>query len=73
MSATSDTPVETVASTIALVRKCSRNPRLFVMVGGRLFNEAPELAEAVGADGAAETADAALSMADKAVKRPALA
>ena len=70
LSATSDTPVETIAATIALVRKCSPNPRLFVLVGGRLFLDEPDLGRTVGADAVAGTAAEALSLADKAV-RPA--
>lgn len=73
LSATADIPVEAVASTVALVRRCSLNPRLFVMVGGRLFVEHPALAEMVGADAATATAADALSVADKAVKAPAIA
>ena len=73
LSATSDTKVEDVTSTIALVRKGSLNPGLFVLVGGRLFEEGPELVATVGADAFAATASAALSVADKAVKRQAIA
>ena len=73
ISATSDTPTETIASTIAQVRKASRNPNLFVMVGGRLFIEDPALATAVGADAASETAGDALIIADKAIRPLAFA
>ena len=68
LSATSDTPVEAIAATIALVRKCSPNPRLFVLVGGRLFIDEPDLGDTVGADSVAATAADALSLADKAVR-----
>ncbi len=73
LSAMADAPVTEVASTIALVRKGSLNPRLFVLVGGRLFGDDPELVATVGADAYAPSASAALSVADKAVKRPAIA
>ena len=67
LSATSDTPTEVIAATIAQVRRASRNPALFVMVGGRLFIENPALAGAVGADAGSETAAAALSVAENAI------
>ena len=67
LSATSDTPAEIIASTIARVRQASRNPKLFVMVGGRLFIENPSLATAVGADAASGSAADALLIADKAI------
>ncbi len=73
VSATSDTPVRRVAEVIAAVRRRSLNPRLFVLVGGRLFIDNPELAAEVGADAAPHTAADALSAAGAAVKRPALA
>ena len=69
LSATSDTSVADIASTIALVRKGSLNPRLFVLVGGGLFVDNPGLAADVGADAFAESAAVALSEADKAVQR----
>lgn len=71
LSATADTPTEVIASTIAQVRKASRNPDLFVMVGGRLFVENPGFASLVGADVASTTADEALSVADNAIHRRA--
>ncbi len=70
LSATSDTPTEVIVSTIAAVRRASRNPGLFVMVGGRLFIDDPTLAAVVGADAASGTAGDALLIADKAI-RPA--
>ena len=73
LSATSDTPADVIASTIAQVRKASRNPRLFVMVGGRLFIDDPALAGVVGADAASVTAGEALSIADNAINRHASA
>jgi methanogenic corrinoid protein MtbC1 len=73
LSATSDVRADDVAATIALARRRSLNPELFVMVGGRVFSGDAALVRAVGADATAETADDALSLADKAVRRPALA
>lgn len=45
--------LETVAALVRRVRKESRNRGVGVMVGGRLFAEKPELANAVGADATA--------------------
>ena len=73
LSATSDTPNDVIASTIAQVRRVSLNPQLFVMVGGRLFVDDPGLASVVGADAASETAADALCLADKAIKPRAFA
>ena len=73
LSATSDTPTEAIASTIAQVRQASRNPKLFVMVGGRLFMDDPALAARVGADAASGAAGDALLIADKAIRPAALA
>ena len=50
-------------SIIVALRNVSRNPRLCVMVGGRIFSESPELAESVGADGTAPDAKIALKVA----------
>ena len=73
LSATSATPTEVIGSTIAQVRQASRNPSLFVMVGGRLFIDDPALATVVGADAASGTASDALLIADKAIRPAALA
>ena len=73
LSATSDTPTEVIATTIAQVRHASRNPAVFVMVGGRLFIDNPALANVVGADAASQTAGDALLIADKAIRPAALA
>ena len=68
LSATADTPAAVIGSTIAQVRRASANPKLFVMVGGRLFIEHPALVAAVGADAASVTAGDALLIADKAIR-----
>lgn len=73
LSATRDTPVEVIAATVAGVRAASCNRGLFVMVGGRLFDESPELVDEVGADACSASADDALFVADNAVKPAALA
>ncbi len=41
---------------IASVRRHAQNPRLVVLVGGRVFSENPELVARVGADGYAASA-----------------
>ena len=68
LSVTCDTPVAPIAALVARVRAASRNPDLFVMVGGRMFCERPELARDAGADATASDARNALLIADKAVR-----
>jgi methanogenic corrinoid protein MtbC1 len=58
-------------SMIAALRNVSRNSRLCVMVGGRVFSEDPELAAHVGADGTARDAKLALEVADRLVRERA--
>jgi methanogenic corrinoid protein MtbC1 len=69
LSASCDTQTDSVISVIAAIRKASRNPNLFILVGGRLFIEQPELVSRVGADATAPSGSDALLIADKAVKR----
>ena len=52
---------------IHALRSVSRNPRIVVMVGGRVFMEDPLLATAVGADGTAPDAVQAVAVADSLV------
>lgn len=42
-----------LAATIRDIRRASRNPQIGVLVGGKIFNEQPELAVLVGADATA--------------------
>jgi methanogenic corrinoid protein MtbC1 len=56
-----------MASTIAAIRDSSTIP---IIVGGYLFHENPRLAEALGADGCAHDAEAAVAVADALVPRP---
>ena len=51
-------------SAILTVRSVSRNPRVRIMVGGRIFIEDPGLADRVGADGTAPDACRALAVAE---------
>lgn len=48
-----DQRLEILASAIRDIRRASRNPHLGVLVGGKVFNEQPELAVLVGADATA--------------------
>ncbi len=72
LSAHAEDQAEEVASTIAAARKASRNRGLFVLVGGRLFIENPELVSAVGADATAPNGGEALLVADKAIRQLSL-
>lgn len=69
LSASCDTQTEQVASAVTAIRKASRNPGVFILVGGRLFIERPELVSLVGADATAPNGSDALLIADKAVRR----
>jgi methanogenic corrinoid protein MtbC1 len=53
LSVSCDRGVEQLPELIRSIRRASRNPGIGVMVGGRPFNERPELAAAVGADATA--------------------
>ena len=59
-----DRHVARVGSVIAALRSVTRNPRLCVMVGGRVFSANPALAVDVGADGTARDAKLALALAE---------
>lgn len=63
-----DCNIAPLGSIIAALRNVSRNPRLCVMVGGRVFSANPGLAEQVGADGTARDANLALKLADSLVR-----
>ncbi|KUR78602.1 hypothetical protein AQZ49_07060 [Novosphingobium sp. FSW06-99] len=53
---------------IAALRKVSKNPRVCVMVGGRVFSADPDLVAQVGADGTAPDAKAAPQVAGDLVR-----
>lgn len=67
MSVSADTHLDHVRANIGAVRKASRNPELFVMVGGRLFVEHPELVLDVSADATAVSGGEALLIANLAL------
>jgi MerR family transcriptional regulator, light-induced transcriptional regulator len=59
-----DGHIEPAASLIRAIRTVSMNPSLCIMVGGRLSAEQPAIATLVGADGTAQTAAAAVTVAE---------
>lgn len=58
-----DHHIAELSSIIVALRNVSRNPRVCVMVGGRIFSANPERAVQVGADGTAPDARLALKVA----------
>lgn len=65
LTAGSERQLESMRTTIALIRRESRNQAIGVMVGGPMFTANPELARDVGADDTAPNAPAAVLMAQK--------
>lgn len=57
-------PTASLSSLVSSIRSVSSNPGIRVMVGGRLINEEPELAEKCGADATAIDAIGALEIAN---------
>lgn len=62
-----DSHIERAASLIRAIRSVSMNPNISVMVGGRITVEQPGIATLIGADGTADTAAAAVGVADRLV------
>jgi methanogenic corrinoid protein MtbC1 len=52
---------------VRAIRVASRNPNIFIMVGGRLFLDQPDMVSAVGADGTALSGGDALLIANHAL------
>jgi len=67
LSASTDGEIAALAQTIKAARKTSRNPKLAIMVGGPLLQRQPELAQLLGADGVADDANSAITLATKLV------
>ncbi len=67
LSASTDGEITALAQTIKAARKTSRNPKLAIMVGGPLLQRQPELAQRLGADGVADDATSATTLATKLV------
>ena len=63
-----DCPSAALANLIKAMRSASANPKISVLVGGRMINNNPELVHEVGADGTGTDALAALDMAETLVK-----
>ena len=68
MTGSGDGHLAALASIIVGLRNVSRNPRVCVMVGGRIFTADPALATTVGADGTARDARLALRLAGDLVR-----
>ena len=66
-----DCPSAALGNLIKAVRNVSANPHIMVLVGGRMINENPGIAEEVGADGTASDALAALELANALVRTAA--
>jgi MerR family transcriptional regulator, light-induced transcriptional regulator len=62
-----DANIERLPSLILAIRSVSRNPRLCVMLGGRVLTADPELVGRVGADGTAADARCAVETASRLV------
>jgi methylmalonyl-CoA mutase cobalamin-binding domain/chain len=58
-----DCHIENLPGVIVALRNVSRNPRVCIMVGGRVFSADPDLAVRVGADGTARDGKLALKVA----------
>jgi methanogenic corrinoid protein MtbC1 len=63
-----DCPSAALKNLIKAVRNVSANPRIVVLVGGRMINENPRMATEVGADGTGADALAALELANSLVR-----
>jgi len=66
-----DCPRAALANLIRAVRNVSANPRIIVLIGGRMINENPGLAQEVGADGTGADALSALELANSLVSHAA--
>ncbi len=62
-----DAHTERLPSLILAIRSVSRNPRLCILLGGRVLMDDPQLALRVGADGTAADAQSAVALADRLV------
>jgi methanogenic corrinoid protein MtbC1 len=67
-----DWPSGAVTDLVRAMRNASANPRITVLVGGRMINENPGLVEKVGADGTGVDALAALDTAESLMKAYAI-
>jgi methanogenic corrinoid protein MtbC1 len=58
-----DRHIEALAKAIVEAREASRNPNLLILVGGPVFINRSQLAEAIGADFCASTAEVTVQYA----------
>jgi methanogenic corrinoid protein MtbC1 len=65
LTLSSERGIESLTSTIRMIRKASRNRSIVVMVGGALFIERPELVALVGADSTAADAQQGAIQAER--------
>ncbi len=68
LSVSCDSRLRLIEKQIAAMRAASQNRQLVILVGGRIFTDTPALAQVVGADVTAATADLAVAAAETAVK-----
>ncbi|MGZ8414380.1 MAG: cobalamin B12-binding domain-containing protein [Gemmatirosa sp.] len=71
-SVTCDSRLSRLQREIRRVRTVSRNARIGILVGGRVFNDRPELVARVGADASAADASGVPALARRLVARPAV-
>jgi len=62
-----DAHIERLPSLLLAIRSVSRNPRLCILLGGRVLMDDPQLAFRVGADGTAADAQSAVDLANRLV------
>ena len=72
LTLSSDCNIAAVTQLISAIRGVSPNPKLFVLIGGRVVNENPEIVGDVDADGTAADARAALELAERLLEDLAL-
>lgn len=66
-----DCPIAALGNLIKAIRSVSANPRIFVLIGGRMIIENPRIAIDVGADGTGADALSALDLANSLVTNAA--
>ena len=64
LTLTRDCPSLAISNLIKAMRGVSRNPKISILVGGRMINEHPTIVDEVGADGTGADARAALEVAE---------
>lgn len=72
LTITNDCPSSSLQSLIRAIRTVSSNPQTCIMIGGRMVNANPNIADEVGADGTANDAFAALELAEQMVAKTGL-